>query len=202
MKGKPIHIAPPQMIISSDAAKTGELHHREYPQGDLDAGREPIAHQHTGANRSRTGNQNFYKRERGLFDSRSDGQHSSLMLFNKNIISKRIWQYLLEREITLTAEWIPTHLNVTADSESRNVKDYQRMETKYQHFSSLRTAMGEPGNIPICLQNFTPSATIYKPKSRSTMYPSGCISKELGKINSLCVPPINWIILSRGLPSH
>ena len=37
---------------------TGNIH-----RGDLGAGREPTAHQHSGANSSRTGNNNFYKRE-------------------------------------------------------------------------------------------------------------------------------------------
>ena len=32
-----------------------------------------------------------------------------------NAITKRIWNYLIENNISLTAEWIPTHLNIWAD---------------------------------------------------------------------------------------
>ena len=120
----------------------------DFNRGELGTGREPTAHQHSGANSSRTGYQNLYKRERGLFDSHSNRQHSSLMLFNKNggggaksmelnMISKRIWLYLLEREITLTAEWIPTHLNVTADRESRNVNDSSEWKLNTNIFHRL-----------------------------------------------------------------
>ena len=204
MKGKPIHIAPPQMIISSDAAKTGGWGAASQGispggGGDLDAGREPAAHQHSGANSSRTGNQNFYKRERGLFDSHSDGQHSSLMLFNKNGGNEKSGtEHNIETNMAVPArEGDNTHCGVdtnTPKCDSRQgiaeCKRFQRMETKYQHFSSLGTVMGEPRNRPICLQDFTPTATICKPKTRSTMYPRGCISKELGKTISLCFPPI------------
>ena len=86
MKWKPIHIAPPQMIISSDAAKTGVW--GAASQGISTKGTwtqaESELHINTAANSSRTGNQNIYKRERGFFDPHSDGQHSSFMLFNKN----------------------------------------------------------------------------------------------------------------------
>ena len=34
-------------------------------------------------------------------------------------ISKEIWQYLLKRKITITAEYLPGSINVEADRESR-----------------------------------------------------------------------------------
>ena len=37
--------------------------------------------------------------------------------------AKEIWDYLSEKGIQISAEWLPTHLNKEADFESRNVKD-------------------------------------------------------------------------------
>ena len=44
---------------------------------------------------------------------------------NVNLIegAKKIWEYLLPLGTTLTAEYIPTKLNVDADFQSRNVED-------------------------------------------------------------------------------
>ena len=38
-------------------------------------------------------------------------------------IRKSIWNYLLSRKITITAEYLPSRLNVRADWESRNATD-------------------------------------------------------------------------------
>ena len=48
------------------------------------------------------------------------GGTKSLEMLN---ITKRIWEYLLKYRITITTEWIPSHLNTVADWESRNVSD-------------------------------------------------------------------------------
>ena len=38
-------------------------------------------------------------------------------------ISKDIWEYLLDKGITITAEYLPGGLNKEADMQSRTVKD-------------------------------------------------------------------------------
>lgn len=40
-----------------------------------------------------------------------------------SVLSKEIWDYLLEKGITITAEYLPGKLNVLADQESRSVRD-------------------------------------------------------------------------------
>ena len=44
---------------------------------------------------------------------------------NENLLgfSKQTWDYLQSKKITITAEYLPGHLNVTADWESRNFQD-------------------------------------------------------------------------------
>ena len=38
-------------------------------------------------------------------------------------LAKEIWEYLLKWGITITAEYLPSELNLTADWESRNILD-------------------------------------------------------------------------------
>ena len=38
-------------------------------------------------------------------------------------LPKEIWDHFLQCRITVTAEYLPSKLNVTADSESRNYSD-------------------------------------------------------------------------------
>ena len=44
---------------------------------------------------------------------------------NKDLLglSKQIWDYLQSKKITITAEYLPCHLNATADWKSRNFQD-------------------------------------------------------------------------------
>ena len=59
-------------------------------------------------------------------------------------IAKRIWQYLMAHEITITAEWIPSHLNTVADWESRNVSDSAEWKLSTRVFQSICRLMGKP----------------------------------------------------------
>ena len=60
------------------------------------------------------------------------------------IITKRIWEYLLRHEITITAQWIPSHLNTIADWESRNVRDSAEWKLCPRVFQSICQKWGHP----------------------------------------------------------
>ena len=64
--------------------------------------------------------------------SHSDGQFSSHLLSCEDggtrskalsLISKQIWDYLIDNGIMITAEYLPGKLNIEADRESRSVTD-------------------------------------------------------------------------------
>ena len=59
------------------------------------------------------------------------------------IIAKRIWNYLLSKGITLTAEWIPSSENHIADWESRNTKDSSEWKLCPKIFQCLSRRLGE-----------------------------------------------------------
>ena len=58
--------------------------------------------------------------------------------------SQRIWAYLLQWGITLTAEWISTDLNVRADYESRHVRDSSEWKLSPRVFRNLCQKLGTP----------------------------------------------------------
>ena len=59
-------------------------------------------------------------------------------------IAKRIWHYLLGKEMTLTAEWIPSRINILADWESRNVEDSAEWKLNPKIFRTLCEQLGHP----------------------------------------------------------
>ena len=67
-----------------------------------------------------------------------------LLNINLKEVSKRIWEYLLEHQITITAEWIPSHLNTIADWESRNVRDSSEWKLCPKIFHCLSRRWGRP----------------------------------------------------------
>ena len=61
-----------------------------------------------------------------------------------NVITKRIWNYLVENNISLTAEWIPTHLNMWADWESRHCQDSSEWKLCPSIFRRVCQKFGSP----------------------------------------------------------
>ena len=95
-------------------------------------GKKP-PHKPSGDDCSRSSSQDVYQITPSSEKRTPDvGQQNSINLFNQDggtknkaltEISKSLWDYLLSRETTLTAEYLPSKLNIEADYQSRNVTD-------------------------------------------------------------------------------
>ena len=57
-------------------------------------------------------------------------------------LASQIWQWCLGREITLTGEYLPGHMNIEADWESRYFKDTSSWKLDPEIFSHLMKVMG------------------------------------------------------------
>ena len=71
-------------------------------------------------------------------------------------IIKSIWNYLLSHQITITAEYLPSRLNVRADWESRNAKNSSDsptygMEVRSKQFCNRCNAAGLEENVCFCI---------------------------------------------------
>ena len=65
---------------------------------------------------------------------------------NKYLIelAKEIWKYLLHHGITITAEYLPSSMNVEADWQSRNAKDNSELKILIQVFQRISQIKGKP----------------------------------------------------------
>ena len=59
-------------------------------------------------------------------------------------ISKSIWNYLLSHQITITAEYIPSRLNVRADWDSRNATDSSDRKLHQKVYLKVTKPLGTP----------------------------------------------------------
>ena len=158
LNGKPIKIQPPDLIISSDAAKG--------LQGGWGA--------HCG--KVSTGGQ-WTPEEKGLHINILELKAASLAIKtftknNRNIaihllldnqvalayvlkmgrpsnetllhLAKEIWTYLIDKQITLTAEYIPSKLNKIADFKSRNCQDWGDWKLDKTIFKKVIVLWGMP----------------------------------------------------------
>ena len=80
-------------------------------------------------------------------------QYNSFVLFckdggtkNKYLIelAKEIWKYLLHHGITITAEYLPSSMNVEANWQSRNSKDHSEWKLLPQVFQRICQIKGKP----------------------------------------------------------
>ena len=60
-----------------------------------------------------------------------------------NQMSKQIWEFLMKNKCTLTAEYIPSALNIEADQESRTT-DYSEWKLNPQQFQYICKQLGMP----------------------------------------------------------
>ena len=134
MNGRSLLIAAPDLIISSDAAKLAwGAEGGETPTGGTWTAEERELHINVretlaAAMALLTFTKHLHNRRVHLkVDNTTTLSYLSKMGGNRSVqlleISKRVWSYLMSKKITLTLEYVPSALNVTADWESRNWRD-------------------------------------------------------------------------------
>ena len=125
--------------------------------GSLVKGGTEASYQYTGASGSQISPHNIYKKSKLKISSFSDRQYNSIVIFpiimggggggtrNHALIqlSKDIWSILLTKEITITAKYLPSLLNVVADQESR-MRDSTEWKLLPKVFASICKRWGTP----------------------------------------------------------
>ena len=155
-KGKPMHLPPPEMIICSDAAKTGgwgAVCHLGSTGGQWSESERALTINIQELLAAELAIKTFTKDYKpASIHMRIDNTAALSYIVNMGgtqsmpmlIIAKRIWDYLLQHKITITAEWIPSHLNTIADWESRNVSDSTEWKLCPKIFRSVCQLMEWP----------------------------------------------------------
>ena len=75
-------------------------------------------------------------------------------------ISKSIWNYLLSHQITITAKYLPSWLNVRADWESRNTTD-SSIGNLSESLSENNQTLRNPSSRSTCVETALPPSPIY-----------------------------------------
>ena len=107
----------------------------------------------SGNNSSKVCDSNIHKKTIKYSNSLTDRQQNCTFIFFENggthnrecfPISKSIWSYLLTKQIAISAEDLPSALNVHADWESQNAKDNSEWKLDVSVFQETVTHMGQP----------------------------------------------------------
>ena len=102
---------------------------------------------------------------------------------------KEIWDHLLQCGITLTAEYLPSKLNVTVEWESRNNSDSSELKLAPQSFQR------NPRDRSICFQIISSDQDLHFVEARSIDPSSRCLLTRLVPQEScLYAFPLFWMI--------
>ena len=116
-------------------------------------GRENLTHECAGTTSNKTGSIFIHQREKGKSHTLSDRQKGNLVLpfenggnknENMNRLSKEIWHYLLNHNMAITAEYLPSVLNTVADRESRKKPDSSEWLLHPKVFQAVSQLLGSP----------------------------------------------------------
>ena len=101
-------------------------------------------------------------------------------------LAKDIWEYAFHHMITITAEYIPSHLNVEADWESRN-KVHKRVKTGPRNISSNNIDIGHPRHRFVRFQVVTTTPSLHGLETRSRQQRNRCNATDLEEPVSICL---------------
>ena len=104
-------------------------------------------------------------------------------------VVKEIWDYLLANRIAVTAEYLPSSLNIQADRQYRNHRDSSDWKLNPKKFSDCEDQRNT-SNRPICFPT-EPSVTKIHvlasgPRQLCRRFPSAPLEKPL----RVCIPSI------------
>ena len=90
-------------------------------------------------------------------------------------ISKSIWTYFLSKQIAISAEHLPSTLNVHANWESRNAKNNSEWKLDVSVFQEIGNTHGTTNSGSIFIQSLPPTLSIHRIETRPELYSNRCI---------------------------
>jgi len=107
-------------------------------------------------------------------------------------LSKEIWQYLIQNQITITAEYLTGSLNTIADWESMSTRDSSKWKLNPSIFRKICQKLTYPSvDLFASRLSFQVKRFVLLLETRPIMSGSGCISTGLVSVpDTLCVSSI------------
>ena len=90
----------------------------------------------------------------------------------------------------MSAEYLPSALNVHVYWESRNVKDNSEWKLDVSVFQEITTQMGQTNSGSVCIQTLPPTSSIHCMETRPGQYSNRCIPAFLGQGVQFCFSSI------------
>lgn len=130
---------------------------------------------------------------------KQNGGTSSCILAS---LTYQIWQWCLNRDITIVAQHLPGYLC----NSRRGVPiagRLQRLETHARNIPANKSALGSSRNRPFCLSANQPTPSLCELEARPRSRSDGCFFAKLGPPQRLCIPAIytDWALRQTGHPS-
>ena len=101
-------------------------------------------------------------------------------------VSKEIWEYLLDKAITITAEYLPGALNKEADMPSQTVKDSSEWKLN-------PVVLVDPRYRPFCFQSFPSNSSLFLLDTGSMQQRQGCFSNVCDSKKGYALLPFSRI---------
>ena len=122
-------------------------------RGNVVSPGKELPHQYSRIISSKTSHTDIHKIQRCQSNTSSSRQYCDLNIFDENggtqnlkmvELSKEIWEYLLKWGIPITAEYVPSELNVAANWQSRNSLDSSEWMLSHQILQKVCQIRGFP----------------------------------------------------------
>ena len=110
------------------------------------------------------------------------GTHS-IQLSN---LALEVWEWCLQRQLTIQAEYLPGSLNLVVDSESRTM----RLHEKSINFPANSTVSRTFTNRSFCISPDKTATTLLQLEARSRSRSDRCLYPELGPSKGVCKPSV------------
>ena len=165
---------------------------REFRYGEIVTGGEAFSHKCSIITGIKIWNPNFHKGFATLDHSCSSRQQScsSISLEDggtRNPQLLTIWSYLLSHQITITAEYLPSRLNVRADWKSRNATDSSYLKLYQKVFLKITKLCRNPNSSSVCLQAVSTISPIYGMEAR-TSFSTDAMQQNWKKMFAVAFP--------------
>ena len=108
-------------------------------------------------------------------------------------LRKEIWHYLLNHNMSITAEHLPSVLNTVVDRKSRKKNIFFKVDSSSQSFSSHFSTTRLSDNRSICFLPMPSPTSIYSLASRSLQSVDRCNHTKLEHGSFLCISPFSMI---------
>ncbi len=101
-------------------------------------------------------------------------------------LSKELWTWCLQRNITIKAQHLPGRLNQVADSESRTMLEPVGLETRLTSLSTNPSTLGPNGGGFVCLQTDNTVPSLFQLAARSICSSNRCLPPSLDGAQGIC----------------